>query len=745
MLAPTAENPEEALLLLAPLLSIPLGSQYAPLDLTPQRRKECTFSVLLRQLEVLATRQPVLMVLEDAHWFDPTSLELFSLAVDRITSLPVLLVITARPEFTSPWPTHTYVSTVTLSRLGKDEAEALAFSITKGKALPPEVMSHLLAHTDGVPLFVEELTKTVLEGGLLNDAGDRYVLSGPLSSLAIPSTLHASLLARLDRLSAVKDTAQTAAAIGREFSYSVIAAVAGVPEQDLQAALTRLVAAELIFQRGLPPEATYLFKHALVQDAVYASMVRSRRHQIHAQIARALEEQFPDVVASEPETLAHHFTAAGLNERGVHYWKLAGQYASGRSAFVEGTRHFSAGIELLKTLPDTPARAQEELAMHVGLGAGLIVTKGHATIEVEQAYLRAHALCLQIGETPELFPVILGLWRCYIARSELHRSRELGETLLRLSNQEPAHAVVAHYALGNSSLLLAELVTARQHFEQGILNYAPEQRDIQVFRDAQDPGVGCRSYSALCLWLQGFPDQAHARAQDALALAQELRQPFSVAYALCCCAFVSQFRRDVRDVREQAEAAVALAGEHGFTAWAAVATSFRGWALAMEGKSKEGEVELQRGIAAMQAMRAGIWYPFRCTMLAEVLDLRGNTKEGLHKLAEAKTLIDQTEERWWEAEVYRLQGTLLWQLSIEPLAEVETWLQRALDVARRQAARSLELRAATSLARLWHHQGKHAEARNLLAPVYNWFTEGFDAPDLKDAKALLAELHSKAM
>jgi predicted ATPase len=383
--------------------------------------------------------------------------------------------------------------------------------------------------------------------------------------------------------------------------------------------------------------------------------------------------------------------------------------------------------------------------MHVGLGAGLIVTKGHATIEVEQAYLRAHALCLQIGETPELFPVILGLWRCYIARSELHRSRELGETLLRLSNHEPAHAVVAHYALGNSSLLLAELVTARQHFEQGILNYAPEQRHIQVFRDAQDPGVGCRSYSALCLWLQGFPDQAHARAQDALALAQELRQPFSVAYALCCCAFVSQFRRDVRDVREQAEAAVALAGEHGFTAWAAVATSFRGWALAMEGKSKEGEAELQRGIAAMQAMRAGIWYPFRCTMLAEVLDLRGNTKEGLHKLAEAKTLIDQTEERWWEAEVYRLQGTLLWQLSIEPLAEAETWLQRALDVARRQAARSLELRAATSLARLWHHQGKHAEARNLLAPVYNWFTEGFDAPDLKEAKALLAQLHRKAM
>jgi class 3 adenylate cyclase/predicted ATPase len=747
VLAPAAENPTEALLLLAPLLSIPLGSQYAPLDLTPQRRKERTFRILLGQLEVLATQQPVLMILEDAHWYDPTSLELFSLAVDRITSLPVLLVITARPEFVPPWPSHTYVSTVTLNRLGKHEAEALAISIAKGKPLPPEVLNHLLTHTDGVPLFVEELTKTVLEGGLLNDAGDRYVLSGPLSSLAIPSTLHASLLARLDRLAAVKDTAQTASAIGRDFPYSVIAAVAGLPEQNLRAALTQLVDAELIFQRGQPPDATYRFKHALVQDAVYASLVRSRRYQIHAQIARALEEHFPDVVASEPETLAHHLTAAGLNERGVLYWKLAGKYASDRSAFVEATRHFSSGIELLKTLPDTPERTQQELALYIGLGAGLIVTKGHPTVEVERAYLRAHELCLQIGETPELFPVILGLWRCYIARSELHRSRELGEMLLRLSslNSDPAHAVVAHYAFGNSSLLLAEYFTARQHFEQGISNYAPEHRQIQMFRDAQDPGVGCRSYSALSLWLLGFPDQANARAQDALALARELGQPFNVSYALCCCAFVSQFRRDVRNVREQAEAALALATEHGFTAWAAVSSSFRGWALAMEGNSEEGQVELRRGIAAMQAMGAGIWFPFRCTMLAEVLDLGGHTNEGLHSLAKAQTFMDQTEERWWEAEVYRLQGTLLLRSSIEPVADVETWLRRALEVGHRRAAKSLELRAATSLARLWYHRGKYAEARDLLGPVYSWFTEGFDAPDLKDAKALLEESHRKAM
>jgi class 3 adenylate cyclase/predicted ATPase len=742
VLAATAENPKEAVSLLAPLLSIPLGSQHALLELSPQRRKDRTFMVLLDQLEVLATHQSVLMILEDAHWFDPTSLELFSLATERITNLPVLVVITARPEFAPPWPSHAYVSTVTLNRLGKHEGEALALSIAKGKALPPEVLNRILAHADGVPLFVEELTKTVLESGLLNDAGDRYVLRGPLPSLSIPSTLHASLLARLDRLAAVKDVAQTAAAIGREFSYSLIAAVVGLREGDLRAGLSKLVAAELIFQRGTPPDAKYLFKHALVQDAVYASLVRSRRQQIHAQIARVLEEQFRDVAASEPEMLAHHFTAAGLTERGVLYWKQAGQHASDRSAFLEATRHFSTGIELLKTLPDTPARTQQELALHIGLGAALIVTKGHSSVEVEHAYLAAHSLCLQMGEPPELGPVLLGLWRCYIARSQLHTARKLGESLLRLSNLngDPAQAVVAHYALGNSSLLLAELSKARRHFETGISHYAAEQRLAPLFRSAQDPGVACLSYLALCLWLLGFPEQARARGQDALALAHQLKHPFSVAFAQCCFAFVSQFHRDVRNVREQAEAAVALATEHGFAAWAAMATSFRGWVLAMEGKSEKGLVELQQGIAAMRAMGAGIWLPFRCTMLAEVFGLLGNTKEGLQSLAEAQSLMDQTEERWWEAEIYRLQGTLLLRQSIAPPAEVETWLRRAVDVAHRQEARSLELRAATDLARLLHHQGKHVEAHDLLTPIYNWFTEGFDAPDLKQAKALLEEL-----
>jgi predicted ATPase/class 3 adenylate cyclase len=741
LFTPTTGNPKEAVSLLAPLLSIPLGSQYAALDLTPQRRKDRTFGALLDQLEILATRQPVLIVSEDAHWFDPTTLELFLLVLDRIASLPVLMIMTARPEFSPPWPSHTYDSTVMLNRLGQDEIKKVAFNTAKGKALPLEVLEQILAHSDGVPLFVEELTKTVLESRLLDDAGDRYLLRNPLPSLAIPSTLHASLLARLDRLAAVKDVAQMASAIGREFSYSLIAAVARLSEQDLQGALEQLVAAELIFQRGLPPDATYLFKHALVQDAVYASLIRSRRYQIEAQIAHVLEDQFPDVAASEPETLAQHFTAAGLIERGVHYWIQAGQHACDRSAFVEATRHFNTGIELLKTLPETPARTQQELALYMGLGRALIVTKGQPSVEVEQAYLTAHALCLQMGETPELARVLLGLWRCYISQSQLRKARELGESLLRLSHHtnDPAQAVVSRVALGHCELLLAELSNARQHLEEGISRYAPEQRRTEVFRDAQDPGVSCLSYSALSLWLLGFSDQAHTRSRDSLALAHELKHPFSVAFAQCCFAFLSQFRRDVPNVREQADAAVALSTEHGFSVFVAIATPFCGWASAMEGKPEKGVVELQQGIAAMRAIRAGIWHPFRCSMLAEAFDLVGNAREGLQCLAEAQTLMDQTGERWWEAEIYRLQGTLLLRYSMAPPAEVETWFRRALDVARRQDARSLELRAATSLARLWDHQGQHTQARDLLAPIYDKFTEGFDTFDLKEAKALLEE------
>jgi predicted ATPase len=463
---------------------------------------------------------------------------------------------------------------------------------------------------------------------------------------------------------------------------------------------------------------------------------------VHRQIAQALETLFPETVETQPELLAHHYTAAALPEPAVAYWQRAGERALARSAYLEAVSHVTTGIELLKTLPETPARTQQALTLHIALGAALQVTKGQAASEVEHAYTQARVLCQQVGETPELAPVLLGLWRYYLVRPQLRTARELGDTLLRLAQRtdDPALSVIAHYALGVTWFGLGALPAARQHLEEGITRYTPDQHRAPVFRIGLDPGVGCRIYTTMTLWLLGYPDQALARLHDALAWAHELLHPFSLAFARCFAAFVSQFLRDVPAVHEQVEAAVALSAEQGFPLWAALGTILRGWALAMQGQGEEGMTELRQGIAAWRATGAAQHVPYYCTMLAGVADQLGHPEDALQALAEAHTLVEQHEERYWEAEIYRLRGVLLLRQPETPQAEAEAWLQRALDVARRQEAKALELRAAMSLSRLWQQQGKGAEARELLASIYSWFTEGFDTPDLQEAKALLDEL-----
>jgi predicted ATPase len=492
----------------------------------------------------------------------------------------------------------------------------------------------------------------------------------------------------------------------------------------------------------MPPQATYTFKHALIQDVAYQSLLRSTRQQYHQRIAQALEAQFPETVETQPELVAQHYTAAGCHEQAILYWLRAGQHASDRSANVEAISHLTTGLELLKTLPETPEHTQQALTLHLALGTALLVTKGHAAPEVEQAYTQAYALCQQVGETSELFPVLFGLYRFYVTRLQFHTARELGETLLRLAQRadDPALAVIAHTALGATWLWLGALPAARPHLEEGIALYTPDQRRAPVFRLGQDPGVVCRVNAAQTLWALGYPEQALARLHDALALAHELSHPFSLAFARCYAAIVSQYRRDVPAVHEHAEAAVALATEQGFPLWAAMGTSLRGWALAIQGQGEDGLAQVRQGIAAWQATGAALTVPYLYTLLAEVSAHLGYTDDGLQALAEAHTLMEQQEERWWEAEVSRLRGVLLLRQTGTSQAEAEAWLQRALDVAHRQEAKSLELRAAMSLSRLWQQQGKQAEARALLAPVYGWFTEGFDTADLQEAKALLEEL-----
>jgi predicted ATPase len=616
--------------------------------------------------------------------------------------------------------------------------------VAHGKALPPEVLEQVVAKTDGVPLFVEELTKMVLESGLLQEREARYELTGPLPPLAIPATLHDSLMARLDRLASVKGLAQLGATLGREFSYELLQAVSPWDEATLQQGLHQLVAAEFLYQQGLPPQATYRFKHALIQDAAYQSLLRSTRQRHHQRIARVLEAHFPEICETQPEIVAQHYTAAGCHEQAVPYWQRAGQQASDRSAYLEAVSHVTTGIELLKSLPETPEHTQQALTLYVALGMALQIAKGTAAPEVEHAYTRARELCQQVGETPELVPVLFGLWRFYLVRPQLHTARELGDTLLRLAQQahDPTLAVLAHDALGWTWFNLGAVPAARTHLAAGIALYTPDQHRALVFRTGHDPGVFCRTYAALTLWLLGYPAQALTRLHEALALAHELSHPFSLAWARCVAAWVSQLRRDVPAVHTQAEAAVALSTEQGFPLWAALGTILRGWALAMQAQDEEGMVQIRQGIAARRATGAALTIPYFCTVLADVCNRLGHTEEGLQALAEAHTLVEQHEERWWEAEVCRLRGVVLLRQPGTPPAEAEAWLQRALDVARRQEARSLELRAAMSLSRLWQSQGKRAEAQELLAPLYGWFTEGFDTADLQEARALLEALAS---
>jgi predicted ATPase len=474
----------------------------------------------------------------------------------------------------------------------------------------------------------------------------------------------------------------------------------------VQQGLRQLVEAELVYQRGAPPHATYTFKHALIQEAAYQSLLRSTRQQVHQRIAQVVEARFPVLAETQPELVAQHYTAAGCAEQAVGYWQRAGQFASERSAHLEAVSHFTTGLELLKTLPETPERTQHALTLYSALGAALQITKGLAAPDVEYAYTQAYALCQQVGETPELVPVLFGLWRFYVVQSQLHTAHELGETLLRLAQHthDPTLHVVAHYALGYTWLNLGVLLAARQHLEAGIARYTPDQRTALVFRMGPDLGVACRLNVAITLWVLGYPEQALARLHEALTLAYEVSHPYSLGYARIWAAIVSQFRRDVSAVYAQAEATVALSTAQGFPIWVALGTSLRGWALAMQGQSEEGIAQIRQGLPALRATGAALQVPYFCTLLAEVCDHLGHPADGLQALAEAHTLMEQQENREWEAEVSRLRGVLLLRQPGTPPAEAAAWLQRALDVAHRQEAKSLELRATMSLARLWQHR-----------------------------------------
>jgi predicted ATPase/class 3 adenylate cyclase len=732
----------EAVPLFAALLSLPLGPNYVPLTLSPEQRKQHTLHALLTILLRIAAQQPVLFVMEDLHWVDPSTLEFLSLLVDQGPTARILALCTFRPDFSPPWTGRSHVTQVTLPRLPRRQAAEMTGRVAHGKVLPPEVVEQVVAKTDGVPLFVEELTKMVLESGLVQEQEARYALTGPLPPLAIPTTLHDSLMARLDRLASVKALAQLGATLGREFSYELLQAVSLWDEATMHRGLQQLVAAEFLYQQGLPPQATYRFKHALIQEAAYQSLLRSTRQRHHQRIAQVLEQQFSDTVATQPEMLAHHYTEAGLSTQAITYWQRAGERAVQRSAYVEAIAHVTRGLEVLTALPNTPERIQRELDLQLTLGLALMALKGFGAPEVEQTYTQAYKLCqqLQMDVSPHLLRVLYGLRRVYTHRGNLQKAQEISEQYLRLAHQlHDVHMQIdAYYSLGLSLIGRGDIIAGQAACEHGVtLDTRPLQGIAGSGRTATDPGVACRSYVSWSLWFRGYPEQALRKADETLTLAQALANPFVLSHTLVHIAWLHQYRGEIPAMRERIETAIALASEHAYIQQWAWGMMLRGWAVT---DRAEGITQMRQGLDTLFAIGTMAWRPYFLALFAEVHAALGRLVEGLEILDEALRLVETTGERLHEAELYRLKGELLLQDSPAQQEEAEENFHQALDVARRQEAKSLELRAAMSLSRLWQRQGKRKEAHDLLAPIYGWFTEGFDTADLQEAKALLEEL-----
>jgi class 3 adenylate cyclase/DNA-binding winged helix-turn-helix (wHTH) protein/tetratricopeptide (TPR) repeat protein len=750
-LAPYDVSLPEVVPLLASLLSLPLSERYAPPQLTPQRQKQKTLEVILALLLACAAQQPVLFIVEDLHWIDPSTLELLTLFIDQGPMARILTLLTCRPEFHPPWGFGARVTSLPLGRLPPTQVEQMIDRVTGGKRLPAEVRQQVVAKTDGVPLFVEELTKMVLESGLLREQADHYELIGPLHSLAIPTTLHDSLMARLDRLAGAKEVAQLGATLGRAFPYELLRAVSPWDEERLQQALEQLVEAELLYQRGVPPHVTYVFKHTLIQETAYQSLLKSKRQQYHQQTVHILEQHFPEITQTRPEQLAYHYTEAGLPAQAVPYWQRAGQLAVERSANVEAISHFTKGLELLKTLLETPERAQQELTLQLAMGAPLLMMKGHTAPEVEHVYTRAHELARQLGETPQRFSVLIGLWRFHFNQARLHTAIELAEQCFALAQylQDVRLLQEAHLAVGSTQLHLGEHFAARASLEQGIALYDPEECRILAFSRGTDSGVACLSRLAWTLWLLGYPEQALERNREALALAQGVSHAYSLAFALHFAGLLHQCRREVQVVQERADAEMALSSAQGFVEWLEGGMTLHGWALVQQGMVEEGITQLRQGLDSWLARGNDLGKTTILARLAEAYGKAGQRAEGLNVLAEAFAAVHNNAEHLYEAELYRLKGELLLQsgpLALEPescqshMTNVEECFRQALDIARCQQAKSLELRATISLARLWQSQGKRIEPYRMLREIYSWFTEGFDTLDLQEAKALLAAL-----
>jgi predicted ATPase len=745
MLARTSTSFQDAALF-AEMLSLPNDGRYPELDLAPQQRRQRTLEALFTQIKGLTRKRPVLMLFEDVHWIDATSLEVLNRAVDVITSLRALLIVTFRPEFKPPWIGRQHVTMRILNPLTRKQVDTMIDRVAGNKLIPMSIRQDIIECTDGIPLFVEEMTKAVLEAG--SEREGEQAEAGQLPGLVLPATLRASLMARLDRLGSAKDVAQIRAAIGREFSHALLAAVARKPDLELKSALERLITAGLLFREHEPPHACYHFKHALVHDAAIATLPREPKRVLHARIAKTLESQFAEMAENEPEVLARHFTEAGLIANAAHQWGKAGQRSLNRSALIEAVEQLTRALSQIEKLPSTPALRREQIELQVALIAPLIHVKGYAASETKAAAKQARLLIEQaeaIGEAPEdpqlLFSVFYSFWVANLMAFNGDVCRNLAADFLTLADKQGATVprMIGHRLVGTSLMCTGEIAEGRTYFDRALALYNPMDRTLTT-RFGVDAGVSIFTYRSLALWMLGYPQAALADANHALHCARELGQAATLMFALTVTTVAHICCGNYAAATAQFDELFDVADEKGASFWKAYGMVHQGWLFALTRSASDAVDMITSGITAYRSTAATLFAPLPLSYLARAYADLGNFDDAWRCIVEAMTAVETTKERWFEAEINRIAGEIALLLPEPDAAQAEAHFDRALSVARRQQAKSWELRASMNLARLWRDQGKMQQARELLAPVYGWFTEGFDTRDLKEAKALLREL-----
>jgi class 3 adenylate cyclase/predicted ATPase len=730
------------------LLSLPNDGRYPVLELAPRQRRQTTMDALVRQVDIMSSSGPLLMIFEDAHWADPTSMELMGRLASHIASHRVLLVISFRPELEAPWIERANVTALTLNRLAPRDVDVMIDQIVGNNPLPAAVRQDIIERTDGIPLFVEEMTKAVLETGSEDEAW-RIAASVPSPAMAVPASLHASLMARLDRLGGSKELAQIGAAIGREFSHELLVGVASRPEAKLEMQLDRLIRAGLLFRQGVPPDATYLFKHALVQDAAYSLLLREPRRHLHARIAETLESKFSEIAENKPELLARHCAEAGDIEKAAALWGKAGQRSAERSALVEATQQLRRALDLIATLPSTPALRRDEIKLQVELITPLLHLRGYAAPETRAAVDRARLLMERaeaLGEPTEdpllLFSVLYGLWVANLVGFNCEVMQELAVQFLALAEAQSATGplMIAHRQMGLSLLHTGDIAEGRAHLDRAIAFYNPAEHRHLATRFGQDVGASSLAWRSLALLLLGYPDAALADTGQALKIGRDSAHAATLTYVLNFSVFQHVYCGHFAAANALIDEFNILKNQIGSESWTGWVLALRGCLLTLTGGPAEAVQDIASGIVAMRSTGNTMWTPFFVSHLARAKAEIGQFDEALTNIHEAMAAVETTKENWFEAEINRVAGEIA-LLGTEPdAARAEAYFASALEIARKQQARSWELRAAMSMARLLCAQGKQERARDILAPVYGWFTQGFDTLDLREAKLLLGEL-----